>query len=205
MKLTNRLRAAAVAAFDRADQLAGGAADRLRGWLPGAAEPAPSSLAAEVAARHAAAAERRAAAVAARPPALPPLGDGSRPAEVYGGRSCPWTGRAVNLLQQRDIEHDHIDLDDPELAPLRARLIEQTRQNTVPYVFVRGEFVGGYNALSELDRLGQLELRSLSDDERAARPRGRTRIVIAERPVTDEVAPGEVGTHLTDREPDRVG
>lgn len=160
-------------------------------------EPTPG-VAADIAARRAAAAESRAAAAAAAAEA-PPLGDPDVPAQVYGRRSCPWCGRAVRLLQERDIEHQYVELD-RDNAPLRARLIQETRQHTVPYIFVRGQFVGGYNALSELDRLGQLELRVLSAAEREARAGRGPRIEVAERPNNDEVPPAE-REHLGDREP----
>ncbi len=39
------------------------------------------------------------------------------------------------------------------------RLIPETKQNTQPWMFLRGEFIGGFNALDEVYRLGQLESR----------------------------------------------
>src|SRR3954466_11824909 len=48
------------------------------------------------------------APAAARPVVKPPaagLGDPSRPAQVFGRRSCPWSGRALALLESNRIEH----------------------------------------------------------------------------------------------------
>ena len=61
-------------------------------------------------------------------------------------------------------------------------LISATRQHTVPYVYVRGAFLGGFDALDEIDRLGQLEEMVKSADERgASNNTSRTRIVVAPR------------------------
>ena len=60
----------------------------------------------------------------------------------------------------------------------------------MPYVYLRGQFVGGFNALAEIDRLGQLEFAVMDAAERAADPRAG-KVDIAPRPNSDEVAPGE--------------
>ena len=71
------------------------------------------------------------------------------------------------------------------------RLVGETKQNTVPYVFLRGEFIGGFNALNEVERLGQLEIKTIELSGRnSANPRLKN-ILIAERPNTDEVVPAE--------------
>jgi glutaredoxin len=127
------------------------------------------------------------APVAARPVVKPPaagLGDPSRPAQVFGRRSCPWSGRALALLESNRIEHSYFDLDTYGGESVLRELKLETKQDTVPYVFVRGRFVGGYNAIDELQRLGQLEYLVLSDEERANHPM-HGRIEVAPR------APGE--------------
>lgn len=85
-----------------------------------------------------------------------PLGDPSIALQLYGRRSEPWTGRALLLVRDQDLPHAFIDLEDDD-GRLEARLQSETRQNVMPYVFIRGEFFGGYNALDELNRLGVLE------------------------------------------------
>ena len=37
----------------------------------------------------------------------------------------------------------------------------------MPWIYLRGTFVGGFNALSEVDRLGQLEYATLSTADKA--------------------------------------
>jgi hypothetical protein len=69
------------------------------------------------------------------------------------------------------------------------RLLDETKQTTVPYVYLRGHFIGGFNALSEVERLGQLDYALMSADEKKAAP-AHLRVEIASRPNTDEDAPG---------------
>jgi glutaredoxin len=139
---------------------------------------------------------RRKLAVVPTPPAAPdpfvarpapaveaeqPLGDPAHPAQIYGRRGDPWSGRVVRLLQDRNIEHQFADLDAPENVLLEAKLVRETKQNDAPWVYLRGEFLGGYNAVNELDRLGQLELRTMTAEEREKEQRGRTRIEVPKR------------------------
>ncbi len=114
------------------------------------------------------------------------LGDPDVAAQIFGRDSCAWTGRAITLLNDNKVDYDYIDLDDPDNALYESKLIPETKQNTVPWIYLRGEFVGGFNALDEVVRLGQLAHRTLPLDERA----GST-VVIAARENRDEVAPGE--------------
>lgn len=91
------------------------------------------------------------------------VGDAARPAQVFGRNSCLWSGRVTRLLDDRSVEHDYVDLDDPANQALHVQLVRETKQHESPYVFVRGAFIGGYDALSELDRLGQLAERVAAD------------------------------------------
>jgi glutaredoxin len=152
---------------------------------------------AEGAAKHVAAMAKAAAVaapvVAAVPKGERPLGDAAIKAQIYGKKSCAWTGRAITIFEKHKIDHDFVDLDEPEHEPYLVRLINDTKQNTVPFVYLRGQFVGGYNALAEIERLGQLEVALMTAEEKAAAPAHLRSVVIVPRPNTDEVAPGEVG------------
>ncbi len=87
-------------------------------------------------------------------------GDSEIAAQIYGKESCPWTGRARTLLNDAKIDFDFVELDDSENGHWEGKLVSITEQTSVPYVFLRGEFVGGFNELSEVVRLGQLENRT---------------------------------------------
>jgi glutaredoxin 3 len=110
------------------------------------------------------------------------LGDETIPVQVFGRMSCPWTQRALRLLDDRGIENVYTELAQPGGFSLVPKLVAATGQRTVPYVYLRGEFVGGYDALDEIDRLGQLDEMIKSKAERAASGnRGRIRIQVAPR------------------------
>lgn len=136
----------------------------------------PSVYEQAVAAAAAAAPPPTAAAVAAAEKTGP--GDAEVAAQIYGKESCPWTGRARTLLNESKIDFDFIELDDSENAHWEGKLAAETKQSSVPYVFLRGEFVGGYNELSEVARLGQLEFRTMPlADQEAAREREPGKVI----------------------------
>jgi glutaredoxin len=111
------------------------------------------------------------------------LGDAAIPAQVFGRTSCPFTHRALRLLERREVEHVYTELAAPGGFQLAPRLKAATGQRTVPYVYLRGRFVGGYDALDEIDRLGQLDEMIKTKEERAASGGSRhTKIRIAPRP-----------------------
>lgn len=119
------------------------------------------------------------------------FGDDSIKAQIFGKKSCPWSGRAITLLERHKVDFDWVDLEEPEHEAKLPKLQSETRQNTVPFVYLRGQFIGGFNALSEVERLGQLEVALMSAAERAAAPAHQRSVSIAARPNTDEVAPAD--------------
>ncbi|HEY0477476.1 MAG TPA: glutaredoxin [Kofleriaceae bacterium] len=126
------------------------------------------------------------------------FGDPGIKAQIFGKRSCPWSGRAISLLERHKVDFDFVDLEEPEHEAKLAPLSIETHQNTVPYVYLRGKFIGGFNALSEIERLGQLEVALMSPQELAAAPAHVRAVEVVPRPNTDEVAPAEVGIPPTD-------
>jgi glutaredoxin len=197
------------AALNRADELGGEARDWVQetlvhdpryvavrkriATLRGEAYESRAEAAAKVAAKQAAAAAVAAPVVVAVPKGQRPLGDAGIKAQIYGKKSCAWTGRSITIFERLKIDHDFVDLDEPEHEPLLLRLINETKQHTVPYVYLRGQFIGGYNALAEIERLGQMDVALMSAEEKAKAPAHLRSVVIVPRPNTDEVAPGEVG------------
>lgn len=110
------------------------------------------------------------------PPVEAPLGDVAIAAQIYGKRSDMWSGRAVRLFQDLGIEARYYDLNDPDHLGLEMRLVRDTKQYEMPWVYLRGEFIGGYNALDEISRLGKLEERTLPPGEKLAVRKGRVRV-----------------------------
>lgn len=157
--------------------------DKLRGKEPAkAARPAGTAPAAP--------------AIASMPtpasaPAQVGLGNPNLPAQIYGKNSCAWTGRSITVLEKHKVDYDYIDLEQQENEKYLPTLAIETHQNTVPYVFLRGKFIGGFNALAEIERLGQLEVALMTPAEREKAPAHLRMIEIVARPNTDEVAPAE--------------
>jgi glutaredoxin 3 len=196
-----------IAAFNRADELGGEVRDYVQEKV--AADPRYVAVRRRVArlfgrtyesreestVREVKAEARRAAAAAptqaARPAAPAGFGDPTIKAQIFGKKSCPWSGRAITVLERNKVDFDFIDLDEPEHETKLMPLSIETKQHTVPFVFLRGQFVGGFNALAEIERLGQLEYALMSKDERASAPAHLRSIEIVPRPNTDEVAPAE--------------
>ena len=147
------------------------------------------------AAQQAAKAETQRAAAAATTPApaakdKAAFGDPSLKAQLYGKKSDPWTGRVITLFEKHKVDYDFVDLEEPEHEDKHLRLVNETKQHTVPYVYLRGQFIGGFNALAEIERLGQLDYALMSADERAKVP-AHARFEIVPRPNTDEVVPAD--------------
>lgn len=143
---------------------------------------------------HAAEAERAAAAApapaATASSARIGFGDPSIKAQIFGKKSCPWSGRAITILERRKVDFDWVDLEEPEHEAKLVALTNETKQHTVPFVFLRGQFIGGFNALAEIERLGQLDYALLTPAEREAAP-AHARFEIVSRPNTDELVPAD--------------
>lgn len=204
------------AGFNRADEIGGEVRDSIQDWwatspvaakvrtrLNARAEKARAERASDEAAISAREAEIAAATAAAPPPTQREMasqqrtgmGDPDVKAQIFGRRSCPWSGRAITLFESNKVDYDFVDLDDPEFELLENKLIDETKHNTVPWIYLRGEFVGGFHALDEIARLGQLEQRLLTLAERAGDNPVAGKVQIAQRENTDEVAPAEKSAH----------
>eukprot|EP00854_Cymbomonas_tetramitiformis_P018050 gene18050-21498_t len=66
---------------------------------------------------------------------------------------CPFCNRVVNAFIAANISHKRVLLD----PAMRATLTRLTGQRTIPYVYVRGQFIGGCNDGPE-DWMGALKL-----------------------------------------------
>jgi glutaredoxin len=161
--------------LSRADELGGQLRDRVTEKLAGSRAARQAARAAE-AQPPAAAAPSKSSATAKAPPSG--LGDPARAVQLFGRASCPWSGRARTLIQRAGMDCVYFDLDGYGAHTVLRELKLETKQDTVPYVYVRGRFIGGYNALDELDRLGHLEYLALPEDERPLHPmHGRIEVI----------------------------
>ncbi|HUS31133.1 MAG TPA: glutaredoxin [Kofleriaceae bacterium] len=112
-------------------------------------------------------------------------------AQVFGKKSCPWSGRSITILERNKVDFDFVDLEEPEHESKLAGLQLETKQHTVPFNYLRGQFIGGFNALAEIERLGQLEFAMMTKEERANAPAHVRGVEIVARPNTDEVVPAD--------------
>jgi glutaredoxin len=176
-------------ALSRADELGGQLRDQVTDKLV-------ALRAARQAARdagtppEAASAHPKPAAAGKAPPSG--LGDPARAVQIFGRASCPWSGRALALIKRTGIEYAYFDLDGYGSDKVTRELKVETKQDSIPYVYVRGRFIGGYNALDELDRLGHLEYLALPENERLRHPM-HGRIEVIPRRHDGERIPGEAG------------
>ena len=74
--------------------------------------------------------------------------------KLYTTSFCPFCIQAKRLLKKRELDFEEINLTGKydELDALK----ESTKFRTVPQIFVKETFIGGYEELSALDRSGKL-------------------------------------------------
>lgn len=68
---------------------------------------------------------------------------------------CGYSARALELVAEYRDEFETVDALE-SLEEFRAALSEQSGWETIPQVYVDGEFVGGSDILAELDERGEL-------------------------------------------------
>ena len=73
---------------------------------------------------------------------------------LYTKDTCKYCILAKELLDKNAIPYEVIELGNNR--DLHQKMADQTGQNTVPYVYVNGEFIGGYKSLQELEESGKL-------------------------------------------------
>jgi glutaredoxin 3 len=73
---------------------------------------------------------------------------------IYSKEGCSYCAMAKSLLDQKNIKYEIIELGNNQ--DLFTKLVNQTGQKTVPYVFIDDKFIGGYQDLKGLDDSGNL-------------------------------------------------
>ena len=74
---------------------------------------------------------------------------------MYATGWCPYCARARQLLQQKGIAFEEIDVDARPQA--RAEMLARSSRHTVPQIFIGETHVGGCDDLYELDARGGLD------------------------------------------------
>lgn len=76
---------------------------------------------------------------------------------LYSADWCPFCNRAKRLLESKNIAYEEINVDEKPGA--REEITKQTGHKTIPQIFVKGEFIGGFVELSALEQSGELDKR----------------------------------------------
>src|SRR5688572_8090573 len=74
---------------------------------------------------------------------------------IYTKAKCKYCSETKELLRKKDILY--IDIDVTWDKELHQKLINQTGQKTVPYIFIKDKFIGGYTELAKLEKARQLD------------------------------------------------
>lgn len=80
----------------------------------------------------------------------------SQPAiTIYSTGWCPYCQRAKQLLSQKNLAFNDINVeDDPKF---REEMVQRSGRRTVPQIFIGDKPVGGCDDLFALDRSGELD------------------------------------------------
>ncbi|HEX5361057.1 MAG TPA: glutaredoxin 3 [Fluviicoccus sp.] len=74
---------------------------------------------------------------------------------IYTTKICPYCVRAKMLLQKKGAAYEEIDVSHDHEQ--RMKLVEITRQRTVPQIFINDRHIGGCDDLYALERQGALD------------------------------------------------
>ena len=75
--------------------------------------------------------------------------------EIYTTQWCPYCHAAKSLLDEKGVEYEEVDADNPET---RMAMVQRAHgRRTVPQIFVGETHVGGYDDMAALDRSGKLD------------------------------------------------
>ena len=75
--------------------------------------------------------------------------------EMYTTAVCPYCVRAKHLLARKGVEWEEIRIDhDHQQMKI---MMERSRRQTVPQIFIDDHHVGGFDDLAKLDAYGKLD------------------------------------------------
>lgn len=74
---------------------------------------------------------------------------------IYTTQICPYCVRAKQLLKSKGVTYEEVDVSHDQAE--RLKLVQRTRQRTVPQIFIGEQHVGGCDELYALERAGRLD------------------------------------------------
>ena len=73
--------------------------------------------------------------------------------KAYILKGCPWSKRAIRLLNSLSVPHEVIVIDNDNIFQM---VMEQSNHNTFPQIFIDNKFFGGYDELSKQAKIDYL-------------------------------------------------
>ena len=70
--------------------------------------------------------------------------------KAYILKDCPWSKRAIRLLNSFSVPHEAVLVENDEIFK---KVMVQSNHNTFPQIFLDGRFFGGYDELSKQSKL----------------------------------------------------
>ncbi len=77
--------------------------------------------------------------------------------KLYTKHYCPYSKRVKQLLNQKGVPYEEIDIDG-HISKKDEMVAVANGRTTTPQVFIDGEHVGGCDQLEQLERTGRLDL-----------------------------------------------
>lgn len=74
---------------------------------------------------------------------------------IYTKETCPYCMKAKELFDNKGVVYTQIPIDDN--PGLREEMINKSGRHTVPQIFIDDQAIGGYDDLSELNRVSKLD------------------------------------------------
>jgi alkyl hydroperoxide reductase subunit F len=75
--------------------------------------------------------------------------------EIYSKAWCPYCNKAKALMKSKELEYQEIDITHD--AAGEQRMVERSRRQTVPQIFIDGFAIGGYDDVAHLNATGELD------------------------------------------------
>ncbi len=76
--------------------------------------------------------------------------------EIYTKSWCPYSQRALALLQRKGVDYNAIDLTH-DANELEQEMRDRAGRTSVPQIFIDGQHIGGYDDIAALDAVGELD------------------------------------------------
>lgn len=83
--------------------------------------------------------------------------------EIYFKSWCPYSKRALALLERKGVDYKAIDLTH-DADELEQEMRDRTGRTTVPQIFIDRQHIGGYDDIAALDAAGGLDPLLFGDD-----------------------------------------